>query len=342
MTDYFVVSIVSVFVLLLIELYLAFNGSSTAKVFLWTWAIGLSIATTIVHVWYPSSIKQLPVASLIAGSVMLYLLRYWGTNDIEVAHQETRRLLTEMNSRIDSERKYLAGRLHDDVNHKLLEAKMFLRRLRPILEANIRDPEAARSAQMIVMSVQDLVYETYVECRDIIKNTRVEVIESIGLIAALTDMVSQYKSVLQQPRLVFDHNLTAGTAPSGEAAVTVYRILQEAVLNVVKHAKATNARIRFYYREKTNDYVIEVKDDGVGFKPSSVSGGIGMIDMRERAISLGGDLHVYSDPKKGCRIRLRFKARKPTGNTIAAIVGDRRNSKSKDRRQAVAPSTMSR
>ena len=306
MPFYFEISCVLIGALLIVGVVLALKGSETAQTFLWMWAVALMACTPFISKGSPFFIRQLPAVGIVIVIVMICFLFYWETNNDDASQRETRRLLGEMNARIDAERKFLAGRLHDDVNHKLLEAKMYLRKLRPLIE-KMDDSEASRSAQMIVMNVQDLVYDTYVECREIIKNTRVEIIESIGLIAALNDMISQYKAVLQQPRLIFDHNLTTTTTPTGETAVMVYRFIQESMLNVVKHAKATNARIRFYYRPKSTDYVVEIKDDGIGFNPSRKVSGIGMIDMRERARTLGGELQITAAPGQGCRIRLKFR-----------------------------------
>lgn len=257
----------------------------------------------------------LPGVSLVLLVLAAYSIQQWDEGDVGAAQNETRRVLAEMNNRIDAERKFLAGRLHDDVNHKLLEAKMYLRKLRPIIEQNVTEPVAANQAQNIVMNALDLIYETYIECRDIIKNTRVEIIEAIGLLAAITDMVNQYKSALQRPRISFDHNIPIGMAPSGDIAINVYRIIQEGLLNTIKHAKAQSVRVRFLFFQKEMMYVLEIKDDGGGMKPTE-SSGIGMIDMRERAAAIGATLKVLSSPSKGTRLIVKFRADTEAGQSI--------------------------
>lgn len=256
-----------------------------------------------------------PGVSLVLLVLAAYSIQQWDEGDVGAAQNETRRVLAEMNNRIDAERKFLAGRLHDDVNHKLLEAKMYLRKLRPIIEQNVTEPVAANQAQNIVMNALDLIYETYIECRDIIKNTRVEIIEAIGLLAAITDMVNQYKSALQRPRISFDHNIPIGMAPSGDIAINVYRIIQEGLLNTIKHAKAQSVRVRFLFFQKEMMYVLEIKDDGGGMKPTE-SSGIGMIDMRERAAAIGATLKVLSSPSKGTRLIVKFRADTEGGQSI--------------------------
>ena len=300
-------SIAAIGVPLIVGIYLDYKGSRVARAFLWAWAILIAAAAYVIVVNDSYVYPVVFVAAVTVAVVVYYISRKWETHDVTLAKAETKRILAEMNARVDSERKFLAGRLHDDVNHKLLEAKMCLKQLLALLEKDMSDPRINDAARMLVVSVQDLVFDTYKECREIIKNTRVEIIESIGLIAALEDMFTQYKAVMTKPRMVFDHNLNEGNAPKGDVAITLYRIIQEAILNVVKHANANIVTVKLYYRKKTQEYELEVKDDGVGIARDKKPTGVGMIDMRERAASLGSDFQLVSVPDRGCRIRLKFK-----------------------------------
>ena len=324
MNPYFVFILVLIAFLLILGVFWGYKGSSTARLFLWSWAVILLCSVVVIDNGYPLYERFAPGAAIMVVFIMLYVLRKGESDDVDTAKTETRRILSEMNARIEGERKYLAGRLHDDVNHKLLEAKMYLKQLRTILEADMTDPDTRSTAQTIVISVQDLVFETYKECRDIIKTTRIEVIESVGLVATLEDMFAQYKAVLVKPRMTFDHNLTSDTEPKGDMAITLYRFIQEAVLNIVKHSKASTATVKVYYRTKNRGYEVEVKDDGIGLLPKFRSSGIGMIDMRERAESLGSELEIVSLPNKGCRIRLKFKRELVVIDRRKGTVNDRR------------------
>ena len=286
---------------------LEFRGSRSALAFLWTWAILIAAAAYVTLVDERAIFATVLAASITVAAVVYFISRKWETHDVTLAKAETRRILAEMNARVDGERKFLAGRLHDDVNHKLLEAKMCLKQLLALLEKDMTNPKINDAARMLVVNVQDLVFDTYKECREIIKNTRVEIIESIGLIAALEDMFTQYKGVMTKPRMVFDHNLNEENAPTGDVAITLYRIIQEAILNVVKHANADVVTVKLYYRKKTHEYELEIKDDGVGIAKDKKATGVGMIDMRERAASIGSEFNVVSNPDQGCRIRLKFK-----------------------------------
>jgi signal transduction histidine kinase len=83
----------------------------------------------------------------------------------------------------------------------------------------------------------------------------------------------------------------------------LYRIAQEALNNVLKHARARHVRVRL---DLTSDRaVVEVADDGVGFEPSQhAADGYGLPGMRERAERLGGTLHLESAPGAGTRVRV--------------------------------------
>jgi signal transduction histidine kinase len=86
-----------------------------------------------------------------------------------------------------------------------------------------------------------------------------------------------------------------------EAALALYRIAQEALNNVVKHARARNARLDISATEK--EIVLVVSDDGQGFEPAAARRGRwGMTTMRERADAVGGRLSVESAPGSGTRV----------------------------------------
>ncbi|MGH9195690.1 MAG: sensor histidine kinase, partial [Acidimicrobiia bacterium] len=86
-----------------------------------------------------------------------------------------------------------------------------------------------------------------------------------------------------------------------EIKETVYRIAQEALNNIVKHARARRVELRISCAE--DEIVLEIGDDGVGFASEEAPGHLGLRSMRERAIRIGGVLHVESALNQGTRIR---------------------------------------
>ena len=124
------------------------------------------------------------------------------------------------------------------------------------------------------------------------------------------------KSVFEKPVIVLKHNLPKRQRLTETVAVNVYRIIQEALFNAIKHAEGKHVVISIHYSKTFNRYDIEVTDDGIGIKlrsPSLEGTGIGLIDMRERARILGADLKIQLDSGSG----------RKTGTKISFSISDR-------------------
>ena len=91
--------------------------------------------------------------------------------------------------------------------------------------------------------------------------------------------------------------------PSGEASIELLRVVQEALTNVRRHSKASNAEVTL--RTDDEAIVIEVADDGQGFDATSDNAGIGLSAMRERVEGLGGEIEVRSPPSEGTKVTVR-------------------------------------
>ncbi len=289
-----------------VSITLAARGNPTATYFLWVWAALLVLALPLVT-------RANMISSVAAGLMLLffvyalYLTARYGMERVDVSHEETRRVLAESNRRIDEERRTLARRLHDEVNPQLLLSRNVLKQLEPLVRD---DPKASA----LLASAQKMVSDAYAQMRDIIKNTRIEVIDSIGFTAALESMVAQYAHISEKPAITLDHNLPKRPALPEAVAVSAYKIIREAIFNAIKHANATQVRVTVQYNKALDQYAVQVSDDGVGVKASARSesyDGIGLIDMRERARALGGTLKIQAaDPsnqkRPGTRISFSF------------------------------------
>ena len=137
-------------------------------------------------------------------------------------------------------------------------------------------------------------------------------LDSIGLTAALESLVDHYKSVLNQPRITLVHNLPARPQLAASSAIKIYRIIQEALLNAVKYAQASNIRITI--DDSKYQFCAVVQDDGLGISTKNPTG-IGLIDMRERARSLGGELRMETHPAQGTKVSLTFLHRDSSNHT---------------------------
>jgi len=187
------------------------------------------------------------------------------------------------------ERAHLARELHDSVTQALFSMGLTLRTLELLLAT---DPQAANEK---VAELRELQKDALAEMRTLIFELRPSSLESDGLVQALRTHATavQRRTGLA---IVVDAEQIERLPLSTEEAL--YRIGQEALHNVVKHANASHATIRIV---REGDLVrLSVTDDGAGFEPSEVPRGhLGLIGMRQRVDLVGGELRVESKPGRG-------------------------------------------
>jgi signal transduction histidine kinase len=142
------------------------------------------------------------------------------------------------------------------------------------------------------------------EMRALIFELRPESLEIEGLVAALDKQVA---ATAARYGIEVTSNLIEEPEMSLAHKEIFYRIGQEALHNVVKHARATKATVRL--ARDNGSFVLEVGDNGVGFEAGqSFPGHMGLVSMSERAQSIGAQLEVESAPGKGTKVKLRADA----------------------------------
>jgi GAF domain-containing protein len=197
------------------------------------------------------------------------------------------------------ERQRLARELHDSVSQALYGIALGARTARTQLD---RDPTKAGEPLDYVLSLAEA---GLAEMRALIFELRPESLETEGLVAALEKQLAATRA---------RHGLDVAADLSGEPAAALevkeaaYRIAQEALHNVVKHAQAKSVRVAL--SADSGGLRLTIADDGRGFDASaSFPGHIGLQSMRERAERAGGSLEIESAPGKGTTITARFPAR---------------------------------
>jgi PAS domain S-box-containing protein len=196
------------------------------------------------------------------------------------------------------ERHRLARELHDSVSQALFGIGLGARTARTLLDV---DPGKAVAPLEYVLSLAEA---GLTEMRALIFELRPEALEQEGLVAALEKQVATLRTRHGlEVTAEFDHG--AGAAGSVEEAV--YRIAQEALNNITKHAQASKVHVRL--GREMGRIVLSVADNGAGFDPSaSYSGHLGLKSMRERAERLGGSLQIESAPGAGSRLEVAIPA----------------------------------
>jgi PAS domain S-box-containing protein len=210
----------------------------------------------------------------------------------------TEELLRALTHRVvkvqEDERGRVALELHDGIT-QLLCGLVF--RCQILAEGLSAREGPAKSA---AKEIRDIAGETVKEVERVAKNLRPSLLDQLGLAAALRDASKEFNvrtgtSIkLTCPRLK--------TRLSAEGELTLYRILQESLRNIERHARARNVSVELTHPDTFVKLLI--KDDGVGFNPDQLhcnrksNGGLGLLGMRERAKYVGGTLKLKSD--RGC------------------------------------------
>jgi PAS domain S-box-containing protein len=190
------------------------------------------------------------------------------------------------------ERAHLARELHDSVTQALFSMGLTLRTLEILLGS---DPEAAKEK---LVELRELQKDALAEMRTLIFELRPSSLESDGLVQALRTHATAVQRRTGLAIVVDAEPIDRLPLPAEEA---LYRIGQEALHNVVKHANASNATIRIW--REGEQVRLSVSDDGGGFDPDAVPRGhLGLIGMRQRVDLVGGELRVESRTGKGSTI----------------------------------------
>ena len=204
--------------------------------------------------------------------------------------EERRRLLSKLVRAQEEERRRIAADIHDDSVQVLTALALRLEMLRrktddpAVLESLA---EAERTARLAIARLRHLMFEL-----------RPPVLDRDGLAAALRMQMEQIKHDYGV-EFVFENELES--EPEGETRAVVYRIAQEALVNVVKHAGATTAHLRV--ESRGGGVFAAVTDNGRGFDMAAEqSGHFGLVAMRERAEMTGGWCRLTSTPGQGTSV----------------------------------------
>lgn len=203
------------------------------------------------------------------------------------------------------ERQRLARELHDSVSQALYGIALGARTARTQLD---RDPERAAEPIDYVLSLADA---GIAEMRALIFELRPESLESEGLVAALGKQIAATEAR-------YEMSIEAEFCEEPEVSVQVkealYRIAQEALHNIVKHARARN--VRMLLRRTGASLTLTISDDGMGFDPDAeYKGHLGLKSMRERAGKVGVTLGIDSAPGRGSTVAVRVPMRRSRGES---------------------------
>jgi signal transduction histidine kinase len=206
-------------------------------------------------------------------------------------------MLRQLVNAQEGERRRISRELHDELGQQVSALTLKLAMLR-------QDPSLPEVLRPHVESLEKIARKTDNDLDFLVWQLRPTVLDDLGLVAALRDYVETWSQHFEVPCILH--------APAGEEMrldpeieTVLYRVAQEALNNIAKHANAREVQVRL--ERGASHASLTVADDGVGFDIDAAGldrRGLGLVGMRERATFIGGEMTLRSQPGEGTRIKV--------------------------------------
>jgi signal transduction histidine kinase len=224
--------------------------------------------------------------------------RKLGEESLVLQREQLRALAERLQWVREDDRKRVARDLHDQIGQILTAIKMDMTWMTRHL------PESEEAVLTRLKESIQLINDGVKAVRTICSGLRPGVLDDLGLATAIEWQASEFASrndILCQVTVPpVDLHL------DGDRATATFRIFQECMTNVIRHAQAKSVRVALVQEEE--NILLVVEDDGIGFSESDLSntlGSLGLLGMKERAQFCGGDVHIFSSPGKGTTVTVR-------------------------------------
>jgi signal transduction histidine kinase len=252
-----------------------------------------------------ASVAALRIAE---GSHLLLCLqditeRILAEEDLRTSQEQLRVLAGRLQEVREEERTSVAREIHDVLAQCLTRLKIDL----VWLHGRLGRPESALAMDALATRAADmtrLVDEAIHSVQTIATALRPAVLDTLGLFAAADWQVRDFQ---ESTGITCEASLREDDLPvNPDAATALFRILQEGLTNVIRHAEAT--RVWVFLGQEGGDLVLRIRDDGQGIPASALNAprSIGLAGMRERALLLGGRCDIGSSPESGTTIEVRI------------------------------------
>jgi PAS domain S-box-containing protein len=217
------------------------------------------------------------------------------TEKIIREHNHRKALSRQLVELLEKDRREVAMALHDHAGQILTTLKMDL-------EA-IENKVSQRPALLKLKAAKSKTLELLAFMRDTSAQLRPSTLDTLGLVAAVRHLIDQLQPTTESKITLHASGLPK--SPGHEIEIVLYRIIQEALTNALKYAHAKNIFVNMIRKGKQDTVLLSIEDDGQGFNHSGRSPAgqetdhFGITIMRERAVLLGGDFQIESQPGKG-------------------------------------------
>ena len=213
----------------------------------------------------------------------------------KVVNEQLRNLSEYLQKAREEERTFIAREIHDELGQILTGIKLDLSWIKT------KSPQLSEELSNRLIAAIDLTNVAINSVKRIATSLRPVVLDDFGLTAAIDWLCSQFGL---KNNIVLDLKLETGEHlfPK-DLSTTVFRICQEALTNISRHSNATHVSVEMKFEDKK--LILIIRDNGIGLKTEMKSGSLGIIGMRERAESLGGELDIATNESNGVTLELK-------------------------------------
>ncbi len=230
---------------------------------------------------------------------------------------------------LERERERIARELHDETSQALttliINLQVAMSSLQNLDDLDEGAREKLRSVCSKLSATCELTEDTLEEIRKLIFDLRPSILDDLGLIPAMR-WYAMNKLESDEVEARFDVQVNDSDRLPPDAETALFRIFQEAITNLIRHAGASRVDVRMKMSDST--LILEVCDNGAGFHPDSAAsaekeGGLGLFGMKERANLLGGSCAIDSSPGEGTAIRVEIPRPQTTGGDEDPVTSGR-------------------
>ncbi|MBD0334905.1 MAG: GAF domain-containing sensor histidine kinase [Cyanobacteria bacterium Co-bin13] len=246
------------------------------------------------------------IASEVAALLALTIQKAQMLEQSQIDRERLHTLSAQLINAQETERHHIARELHDEIGQALTIVKINLQSLKRAAQTESSPPGPAPVPTAVQDSL-DIVEVALQQVRDLSLNLRPSLLDDLGLTAALRWYVDRYSQ-----RTGISASVSAASTPQLPAtlATACFRIVQEALTNVARHAQAQHVTIELQPQDEELHLLIQ--DDGVGFDAQAAhrramqGNSLGLLGMEERALLAGGHLTIHSAPNSGTQIHVQL------------------------------------
>lgn len=238
------------------------------------------------HIW---------LAEVVIAQAAVAIQNAWLFEQVRAGHERQQSLSRRLVEVQESERRYIARELHDEAGQSLTALKFGL----SLLEQEAEKPENLSSRITELKRLTDSVSE---ELHRLAMDLRPASLDYLGLVAALEQLVRSFSERYPLTIRFKESGFADFMRLADYVETNIYRIVQEALTNAVRHAKASNVDV--IVEKRAGKLVVIIEDDGTGFDTAEIrkSGHLGLLGIQERTQMITGSLQIESSPGGGTTI----------------------------------------